>query len=155
MTSDEEWLHFFEKQARHAFDFLVAGFGFSHSGSAIRPPECWTAYENSTTCIVIAFELGVGPRVEIQRKQPSLLGFGSRERYDLAFLLMERAAGEKYRYEIADLDDPELPNALQALAHQLERFGKDILSGDFSVFPQLRKQAEENFKRTNRELYGP
>src|SRR5438477_3976686 len=147
MSNNDDLLASFDASVRRGFDFLIIRFGFRHVGSSMHAPECSTVYENSTTRITVAFELGSGPWVELERKVSSFLNIGRRERYDLAFLLMERVPDETRTDNITDLDDPELPKVLEGLGRQLEEYGSDVLRGDFSVFPRLRKRAEENLKR--------
>jgi hypothetical protein len=53
-----------------------------------------------------------------------------------------------------DINDPRLPRLLDKLAVKLRRHGADVLRGDFAIFPRLRQRAEENLRRTNKELFG-
>src|SRR5262249_62266318 len=98
------------------------------------------------------FERMVGPWVELPRLEQT--NTRSAERYDLSFLLTERDPSWKGSPRCDDIDDPRLPTFLNELAEKLRQFGSDVLRGDFSIFPQLKRRAEENLRRTDKELFG-
>jgi hypothetical protein len=146
MNTDEEQRSYFETQVRAAFDFLIHQFHFEWCGAHVEVPECWAAYESKTTRVTIAFELGAGPWVELERKR-RLFSVWSRERYDFAFLLMERAPDQYRRSSIVDLDDSTLPSELRRLSQLLREHAIDVLTGDFAIFPRLRDRATENLRK--------
>ena len=78
MNTDRFAFAAFESLTRSAFDFLVSSYGFRFVGTNSDGPECWAVYESTNTRVTIAFELGLGPRVELERKK--LRWFGRRER---------------------------------------------------------------------------
>jgi hypothetical protein len=151
MTSTIGWAHLFEAEVSREFGDVCARYGLKHEATHIRPPECWVTYLNSTTRMRVSFEAGSGPWVEFERLKRFVI---SRERYDLAFVLMERAPEEEQQQTVVDLDDPALGGELQRLAELVSLYAGDILSGDFSVFPALAEHARRNLERRNRELFG-
>jgi hypothetical protein len=147
MTND---LRRFEALVAEAFSFLGT-FGFERGPLTVTPPECRIVFVNDTSEVVVAFELGTGPWIEVGKRT----GPGRpRERYDLQFLLQERAPNEASKVLLRDLDDAVLEAELQRLATLAQRHATDLLTGDFKVLPRLRARAEENLARTNAELYG-
>ena len=141
----------FENAIREAFTFLTDEFGFVRVSSTVRTPEHRIFFENATTRVLVAYELGGIPWVELGK----LPAPGERgERYDLLFLLMERAPHEIGRITARTREIDQALPTLGYLAGLLREYGADILRGDFAIFPRLRVRAEENLTRTNEQLYG-
>lgn len=119
--------------------------------STVRTPEHRIIFENGTTRVVVVFEMGAVPWVELgKRTAPG----ERRERYDFQFLLMERAPHEVPEMSERVRHDDDVMPSVRRLAILVREYAPDILRGDFSVFPRLRDRAEENFARTNADLYG-
>lgn len=144
----------FENDVAHAFAFLLAEYGMRRTAFNVHAIECSVAYGNDTTAVCVKYEVGARPWVELARLERINDRVVKRERYDLQYLLDERGTTEHQRSPNQQFDDGRLAMNLADLAGLLRTFASDVLSGDFSIFPRLRERAEENLRRTNREIYG-
>jgi len=151
MTNGDAEVRMYDDAVREAFRFLIEEFSFERVSSTLRTPEHRIIFENETTRVVISYEMGSAPWVELgKRTAPGERG----ERYDLRFLLMKRVP-----YEVPDISERARHNepvrpTVQRLASLLRDNASDILTGNFSIFPRLRVRAEENLARTSAALYG-
>lgn len=77
------------------------------------------------------------------------------ERIGLKFLMMERCPDKLSQdNDSRQYTNAEVERVLQGQAELLREHGQDILSGDFSVFPKLKKLAAAEERRVNLEMYG-
>lgn len=144
----------FEHEVTRTFEFLVSDFGFTRMDTTAQGPEAAVRFQSATTQVSVKFEFFSGPWVELARVEQSAGTVRAVDRYDLNFLMMERAPGWQGFGKCDNITDPTLPQLLETLARSLREYGADILKGDFSIFPKLRQRAEENLRRTNKELFG-
>jgi hypothetical protein len=138
----------FEDSVLDAFAFLVNDFGFRYKSMRVHAPECWCVFHNVTTGIVVHYELGSRPWVEMAE----LRHHGDRvievRRSALEFLLQQRAPLEAGSTSRCDGDE-ELRRAICAQASSLRDHGGDLLRGDFAIFPRLQELAAESLRRRN------
>lgn len=130
-------------------------FRFRHVTTELVPPECAISFRNLSTGVDVVLEIGSAPWVELSRLDA---GDPSRkaERYDLQFVLDERIPGRVVRNpKPVDEDAKALADELHQLANELRAYARDILEGDFRIFPKLQRRAEEHHRRREQELYGP
>lgn len=71
-----------------------------------------------------------------------------RNRSSLDLLLQERAP-EKAPVRASADDNEEIRRMIFEKARQLRDYGRDVLQGDFQVFPRLKELAAENLRRRN------
>jgi hypothetical protein len=144
----------FESRVRDAFASLISAFELRRVQSSLLSWEYLVAFENDYAGLLVRFEPRTGPWVELARLAV-INGKTTRiESYDLVFLLQERGgAWRKVRCE--SVDDPCVAETLTRLAQDVQEYATDVLQGDFSVFPRLRKRAEDNLRQTEEWLYNP
>jgi hypothetical protein len=133
----------FEKQVSDAFHFLFEEFRFHRVSSGAVPPEWYVILQNETTAVTVNFETGVGPWIMLSSLLSPKAGF------DLTFLLQERGSGPVDRSRCREIDDPIVPLCLRELAKRLRIHAKDVLNGDFTIFPKLEIRAAENARRAD------
>ena len=143
----------FEEAALSAFAYL-SRYGFRHGGSKYLMPELYIDFRNATTDVTLGYELGSAPFVELGRLGRITGEELAEESYSIGLLLAERAPQEEWEFRCG-LDDPGLPVAIERLASLVEKYAKDILEGDFSVFPCLQLRWFHDFATYQlRFLYG-
>ena len=137
----------FERTVLDAFQYLLNDFGFRYLSTNMHSPECWATFHNSTTAVTVHFEMASRPWVELAKLKHDG-GSIETNRSALEFLVHERAPEEaKVRANV--YDDEEIRQVIYDKAHQLRDYGRDVLQGDFSVFPRLKELAMENLRRRN------
>jgi hypothetical protein len=148
---------FFKKAAEDAFRFLITDYDFKLVSTTVYPPECSIKYRNKTAGVNITYEWKSALWVELIRLRQEDSEVIEAERYGLS-LLMEtrrpdrnsnqaRATGQEWSNEF-------LENLLREYANFLREYGSDVLTGDFTVFPVLKKLAAHYRRKRNKELFG-
>jgi hypothetical protein len=138
----------FETIVLDAFHYLISDFGFRCLSTNMHAPECWTAFHSVTTAVIVHFELGSQPWVELAELKREGDQIVERNRAALEFLVRERAPQEA-SLRARDDSDEEVRRVIYEKARQLREYGKDVLSGDFRVFPRLKELAAENLRKRN------
>src|SRR5262245_27219622 len=140
----------FERDVRASFASLETEFELVFAGVSSQLPEISAQFHNRTTKVIILYEIGSPPWVELW----SLLIPGS-PGFSLELLLEERAPGD-----IGSSCDPAEPGSvafvlcLDAKARALRTVADDVLRGDFTVLPKMEVRLRENEARRTRELFG-
>lgn len=130
----------FEKIISENFWELESRFGFKRE-SRFSPDGVTTIFQNATSEVVINYELGQRPWITIAD-----ITNPENARVSLDWLLVE--LGEKKTpavYEAfspARLDESQLGLELQTQSAQLIEFGAELLNGNFSILPALKKRAD-------------
>lgn len=138
----------FEKTVLDAFQYLLNDFGFRYLSTNVHAPECWATFHNSTTAVTVHFEMASQPWVELAKLKHDADTIVETNRSALEFLVQERAPEEmKVRANVDD--DEEIRQVIYDKARQLRDYGRDVLQGDFTVFPRLKELAMENLRRRN------
>ena len=133
----------FEDAALSAFAFL-SSYGFRHCGSRLLIPQFQVYFRNNTTEVTLFYEIGSSPEALLGRLEIVDGKEYDVEYYSLGFLLAERAPHEEWEYP-CELNDPGLPAAIERQAVLVERYAKDVLEGDFSIFPKLKLLGNQAF----------
>ena len=145
----------FEPAAREAFSFLISDYGFEHTGTVINVPQCEVLLRNTTTGAVILYEINDSPEVLLQKlTHTPPTNITVVEEYSVHFLIKERCPDKVIQAVVDDWDLETIRQILNDYSAALKECGRDILTGDFSIFPQLKLRARKNQERKNRELYG-
>jgi len=143
----------FKDATAKAFSFLVTDYGFKHIDTIVYVRECAIKYRNETTGVIVSYEWGSAPWVVLARlKDP--IDFSVVERMGVRFILMERCPSDLVDYGEEQLKGQDLEKTLNHDADALKRCGHDILTGDFQVFPKLRKLVEAETRRLNLDYFG-
>jgi len=141
---------FFKRATADTFNFLVEEYSFEESSSGVYPPECAIKYQNQTTGVTITYEWGGVAWVDLSRVDDD-------ERYSLDVLMLacqlDRSIDEFYP---ADGESPNeyIERVLRDYAQVLMSCGREILSGDFRIFPKLKKLSEDVLSQRNKEMFG-
>lgn len=136
----------FEAVILDAFRFLIDDYGFRYLAMSVHAPGCWSTFHNATTAVTVHFEIGSLPWVELAEIKHHRGRIIEQNRSALEFLVQERAPQEP-ALRIDPEKEDEIKRAIYEKARQLRTYGKDVLTGDFRVFPRLRELAEENLRR--------
>jgi len=140
---------------KNAFSYLERDYGFRLTVQRALGSEAWVTYENQTTRIIVHYELGAEPWVEIGRLelrdgqvvQPASIG--------LDLLLRERAKPLDDEVKVPrDIGESEISLMVSVRANRLRALGDDLLRGDFRSFPKLQSKAEKELQRRETEIFG-
>src|SRR5262245_14706576 len=147
----------FKTQVSEAFTFLIADFGFKLVKINVILPECEIAYWNETTSVTIIYEWQSVLSVDVGRLKHSPEGIKESESYSLGSLLLERCPDRNtsaYYCAQEDWSDNHIKWILHSYASDLKSCGEDILAGNFSIFPALKRQTAKIIERKNKEIFG-
>jgi hypothetical protein len=147
----------FKNAVSEAFAFLMADFGFKLVKINVILPECEIAYWNETTSVTIIYEWQSVLSVDVGRLKRSPEGIKKSESYSLDSLLLERCPDRntsEYYCSQKDWSEGHIKWALHSYASDLKACGEDILAGNFSIFPALKKQAAKIIEEKNKKIFG-
>jgi hypothetical protein len=95
--------------------------------------------------------------VDLSRLQRTSAEVVEDERYSVDVLMLEcspnRDINEFYPSE-EESPNQYVERVLQEYAQVLKECGRDVLRGDFRLFPKLKKHAEDVLRQKNKELFG-
>jgi hypothetical protein len=99
-------------------------------------------YQNSTTEIILNYEIGTFPWVTIADiRNPE------KARISLDWLLVELGEAKSpttdEAFFPAKMDEGQLEAELQKRGDQLLKYGTDFIKGDFTLLPKLQKRAKD------------
>ena len=130
---------FFKEASAVAFKFLAENYGFEERSTTVHPPECAIKYENRTTGVIVTYEFDGVVWVDLRRIE-------NNERYSLDVLLLacqpEQTIDEFYASD-GESRNQYVSRVLHRYADILNDCGRDILVGDFHLFPKLRMLSEQ------------
>ena len=139
-------VHEFIAYSDKHFRFLEKEFGFSKSRTRKdRDSNPFKVqYENETTIVIVeGVHYGFGVAVWLISRDPSLMRF---RRYDLRDLLSIRCPG--YVPPVAKPTDTTniQKRRIREYAPALKAYARDVLTGDFGIFPELAMRVERRFE---------
>lgn len=146
----------FKKVTADAFDFLISDYGFDHFSTTVYMPECEIRYYNQTTGVRVMYEWGGLPSVTLFRLERTPTKILEPEGYWIELLIKERCPDrdERLNYESGELNDRDVERMLRNYAVVLKAYARDVLQGDFKIFPKLKALAQEEQRQRNLELFG-
>jgi hypothetical protein len=138
----------------NAFQFLVDEFGFKVVKTESDPYGVQILYQNSTTAVSISYEQrenklyillmrlinGNMPKYPIFIKSDTIINSFYLD--DIINHKLHKTSGKEstdYQYPI----NSELENIILWNAASLKKFGREILLGDFSIFPELQNIVQQ------------
>jgi hypothetical protein len=131
----------FENMVDKAFWGLEAQYGFKKIKTSFVDRTCTVQFRNTTTEIVLNYELGNTPWLEISDVNDP------ENKSTLGWLLVELGVEDAPKLEQAfrptTLSEGTLAATLQEKSQQLLEYGADLLKGDFVVFPILQARAKK------------
>ncbi len=131
----------FETMVDKAFWGLEARFGFKKTETSFVKRSCTVQFTNPTTVIVLNYELGNAPWVEIAEasnlRNKSTLG------WLLVELGLESPPTPEQAFRPTTLNEGVLEPVLQKMGQQLLDHAADLLKGDFTILPKLQARAQK------------
>ena len=131
----------FETMVNKAFSGLEARFGFKKTETRFENRTCTVQFRNATTEILLNYELGSAPWLEISNvnnaENKSTLG------WLLVELGVEKAPTPEQAFRPTPLREGTLEPAIQKIGQQVEEYGADLLRGDFTILPKLQARAKK------------
>ena len=144
----------FERITREAFQFLITDYEFVQQEPIVAGSECAIEYRNRTTGVLITWEWQYYVIVELARLKVTSGGISIAERHDLEHLLTIRAP-DKHLTQKKHPNCEELKRVLDSYGTLTKEYAEDILTGDFSIFPQLMALSLESIERKKAMLGYP
>ncbi len=148
---------FFERTLHH-FNFLLTEYGFRVKGTKIAGYEAWATFENETTRVIVTYEAGSPPWVEIASlKSPKTTPIDERDRDAVSLELILSSRGKAVMQTSArysDIPDELLDSILADKAVNLRQEADDLLRGNFDSLPEFRRIAKCEAERREAELFG-
>lgn len=131
----------FENMVDKAFWGLEAKYGFKKTATSYVDRTCTVQFKNATTEILLNYELGNTPWLEISDAH------NAENKTTLGWLLVELGEDEAPKPEQAfrptTLSEGMLEPILQKMGQQVLDFGGDLLKGDFTILPKLQERARK------------
>lgn len=131
----------FESMVDKSFLDLQGRYGFKKSETKYAERGASVRFENSTTELLLNYEIGETPWLEIadvhDPKNKSTLS------WLLVELGIEKAPTPAQAFRPTSLDDDKLELALQKMGQQAREYAVALLQGDFSVLPKLQERARK------------
>ena len=131
----------FEKMVDKAFWGLEARFGFKKIETHFVNRTCTVQFKNTTTEILLNYELGNTPWLEISDTH------NAENKTTLGWLLVElgvdAAPKPEQAFHPTTLSDGSLEPTLIKMGQQVLDYAGDLLRGDFSIVPKLQARAKK------------
>jgi hypothetical protein len=131
----------FENMVDKAFWGLEAKYGFKKTATSYVDRTCTVQFKNATTEILLNYELGNTPWLEISD------ALNAENKTTLGWLLVELGEDEAPKPEQAfrptTLSEGMLEPILQKMGQQVLDFGGNLLKGDFTILPKLQERARK------------
>ncbi len=131
----------FENMVDKAFWGLEAKYGFKKTATNYVDRTCTVQFKNATTEIILNYELGNAPWLEISDVRDA------EKKTTLGWLLVElgqdKAPKPEQAFRPTTLSEGTLDPILQKMGQQLLDFGSDLLKGDFLILPKLQARAKK------------
>src|SRR2546423_1488875 len=133
---------FFKQAVSNVFESLFRQYDFAHVSTTVETPDCVIKHWNRTTGLDITYELESSITVDLIQLERTLEETLERRSYDL-LLLMELRRPDIDRTQFYGGDKEWSNDYVEKLLREYARFLKedahDVLSGDFTIFPELTK----------------
>jgi hypothetical protein len=140
----------FERMVEKAFSGLEARVGFKKTETKFENRSVIVRYQNATTEIILNYEIGNTPWLEISEKKNAV------NKSTLGWLLVEagvdKAPLPEQAFHPTTLNEGELEPILQKMSRQLLEHGTDLLKGDFAIMPKLQERARKYALECDRYL---
>ena len=131
----------FEDMVDKAFWGLEAKFGFKKTATSYVDRTCTVQFTNATTEIILNYELGNTPWLEISDIH------NAENKTTLGWLLVElgvdKAPKPEQAFRPTTLSEGTLQPVLQKMGQQILDYGSDLLKGDLTILPKLQARAKK------------
>ena len=132
----------FERLVDKAFFELETRHGLKKAETAFHKHGCAVRFQNSTTLVILSYELTSLPWLEIADiRDPE------HTKSTLEWLLVEKGLEKSptpdQAFKPTKMAENELEAVLQTKCQQLLEYGAPLLNGDFSIMPKLQERARK------------
>jgi hypothetical protein len=148
---------FFKKATTEIFQFLITDFGFSYVETLEHIPDCVIKYQNRTTGIYVDYELKSYLSIDIVKLSHAATEVIEDKSYDLLLLMeLRHPATDAHMFYGGENEwtNEYLEQLLREYASFLKEHAQDVLTGDFSIFPELKKLSAYYRRQKNKEYFG-
>ena len=147
---------FFRQAVDRILGPLFREFGFQHVETLEFMPDCVVKYLNATTGINVRYEWESQVSISLVRLERKGSEVTEAAQYDLLFLMQLRQPEIDVNKFFGDKEwtDTYVEERLREYAIFLKESARDVLTGDFSVFPELKKLTDQNRRKKNKEMFG-
>lgn len=152
-----DYFAFFKQATAEAFKFLTTDFGFEYFATVEHPPDCVIKYRNKTTGISIRCEWKSMVCVSLVKLAQERAEVVEDRRYDLMLLMeIRRPEIDAHRFygPYKEWTNDHIEKLLREYARFLTEDARDVLTGDFSIFPELKKLSAQYKRQKNKEYFG-
>ena len=140
----------FERMVEKAFSGLEARYSFKKTETKFENRSVIVRYQNPTTEIIINYEIGTKPWLEISDVQ------NPGNKSTLGWLLVETGVDKpplpEQAFQPSTINESELEPLLQKMGQQLLDNGTALLKGDFALLPKLQVRAKKYALECDRYL---
>ncbi|SRR6266480_2289590 len=148
---------FFKKATAVLFDFLITDFGFSYVDTVEHMPDCAIKYRNETVGITARYEWKSQVSIRLSRLKHTPSEVLEDKKYDLLLLMeIRRPEIDRHKFYGGDKDwtNDYLEERLREYVSFLKENARDVLEGDLSVFPELKKLSAHYRRQKNKQYFG-
>ena len=148
---------FFRQAVHETFESLCTEFGFRHVETIEHVPECVVKYRNQTTGIDVSYEWQSSLSIDLVKLERSGNKVTEAAKAGFSFLLQIRQPAidtSKFHGSDKEWTTAYIEQLLREYATLLRENARDVLTGDFSIFPELKKLAAANRRNRNKEMFG-
>jgi hypothetical protein len=131
----------FELMVDKAFWGLEAKYGFKKTETKFVDRSCIVQFRNATTEVLLNYELGNTPWLEISDIHNS--GNKSTLGWLLVELGIDQAPKPEQAFRPTTLSEGTLEPTLQKMGQQVLDYGAELLKGDFAIMPKLQARAKK------------
>jgi hypothetical protein len=140
----------FERMVEKAFWGLEARYGFKKTETKFENRSVIVRYQNTTTEIILNYEIGNTPWLEISDLKNPL------NKSTLGWVLVEAGVDKtplpEQAFHPTTLNEADLEPIIQKMSQQLLDHGVELLRGDFSIVPKLQERARKYALECDRYL---
>lgn len=148
---------FFRQAVNEVFEPLFTEFGFQHVETLQYMSECILKYRNQTAGINILYEWESQVSISLVKLERTASEVTEASKGDFLFLLKIRQPSidtNKFHGGDKEWTNAYVEQLLREYVTLLSENARDVLTGDFSIFPELKKLAAEHRRTWNKETFG-
>lgn len=148
---------FFKQAVEEICEPLFTEFGFRHVETLEYMPECLVKYHNETTGLHFTYEWKSRLWVSLVRLKRIGREVAEIAKSDFLFVLQIRQPeidSSEFHGGDKEWTTAFVEELLRDYVMLLRKSAPDILTGDFSIFPELEKLAAANRRKWNKEMFG-
>lgn len=148
---------FFRKAVAEIVEPQITAFSFRHVATLEYIPDGIVKYQNETTGINVRYEWESQVSISLVKLERTGSEITEGKRYDLLLLMEIRQPtidANKFYGGDKEWTNAYIEARLQEYTSFLKEEARDILTGDFSIFPELKKLSAHYRRKHNKDLFG-